>query len=130
MKIIILASILAFLGQSVQAQELKGLIDRLERLERDIRTLNVQISRNSSSIPINVPTPVGSEESLSDSGISRLTLRINALEQDLRVVTGSIERFNFGVQQLTDRLDKLVDDIDFRLASIEEKLFLKRKLIC
>ena len=113
---------LAFIVHSAQAQELKGLIDRLERLERDIRTLNVQISRSSSSNQKNILTSVESEESLSDSGASRLTLRINALEQDLRVVTGSIERFNFGIEKLTNRLDKLVDDIDFRLASIEEKL--------
>ena len=110
------------MGYSAQAQELKVLIDRLERLERDIRTLNVQISRGSGLIPRNISTSAGGQESLSDSGISRLTLRINALEQDLRVATGSLEQFNFGIQKLSNRLDKLVDDIDFRLASIEEKL--------
>ena len=110
------------MGYSAQAQELKVLIDRLERLERDIRTLNVQISRGSGLIPRNISTSAGGQESLSDSGISRLTLRINALEQDLRVATGSLEQFNFGIQKLSNRLDKLVDDIDFRLASIEGKL--------
>ena len=122
MKIAILISTLALMVHSAQAQELKVLIDRLERLERDIRTLNVQISRGSGLIPRNISTSAGGQESLSDSGISRLTLRINALEQDLRVATGSLEQFNFGIQKLSNRLDKLVDDIDFRLASIEEKL--------
>ena len=122
MKIAILISTLALMVHSAQAQELKVLIDRLERLEREIDTLNKIISRDSGAIRKSIPTSSGGQESLSDSGISRLTLRINALEQDLRAVTGSLEQFNFGIQQLTTRLDKLVDDIDYRLASIEEKM--------
>ena len=121
-KITTLASLMVFFGHAAQAQVSQGLIDRLERLEREIDTLNKIISRGSGANRKDIPASLGEGESLSNSGISRLTLRINALEQDLRVVTGSLEQFNFGVQQLTTRLDKLVDDIDFRLASIEEKL--------
>ena len=122
MNIAILASVLALFAHAAQAQVPQGLIDRLERLEREIDTLNKIISRGSGAIRRSIPTSSGVQESLSDSGISRLTLRINALEQDLRVATGSLEQFNFGIQQLTNRLDKLVDDIDYRLASIEEKM--------
>ena len=51
--------------KSAQAADVKALVDRLERLERDIRTLNIQISRGRDAIGAKVPVSAGGVESLS-----------------------------------------------------------------
>ena len=104
MKVIILANILALVTYSAQAQGLKVLIDRLERLERDIRTLNIQISRGHDADGAKVPVSAGITENLSGAGMSRLTARLNNLEQDIRSATGSLEQLGHGIYQLPFRI--------------------------
>jgi len=52
----------------------------------------------------------------------RVEVRLNALENELRSVTGKVEDMTYNVRRLQDRLDKLVADVDFRLTSIERAL--------
>ena len=117
----VLACITA-LVQSAQASDLRTLLDRLERLERDIRTLNIQINREQ-----RLPSGKGPMLSdvigpLSNSGLSRVTERLDGLEQDIRGATGSLEQVSHTTARLADRLDKLIGDVDFRLSALEEKL--------
>ena len=52
----------------------------------------------------------------------RVEVRLNAMENELRSVTGKVEDMTYNVRRLQDRLDKLVADVDFRLTSIERAL--------
>lgn len=52
----------------------------------------------------------------------RVEVRLNALENELRSVTGRVEDMTYNVRRLQDRLDKLVADVDFRLTNIERAL--------
>ncbi|MFN4089342.1 MAG: tol-pal system protein YbgF [Alphaproteobacteria bacterium] len=52
----------------------------------------------------------------------RVEVRLNALENEIRAVTGRVEDLTFNVRRLQDRLDKLVADVDFRLTNIERAL--------
>jgi len=52
----------------------------------------------------------------------RVEVRLNAMESELRSVTGKVEDMTYNVRRLQDRLDKLVADVDFRLTSIERAL--------
>lgn len=101
-----------------QQQQLQPLLDRLERLERDIRTLNVQIARGGTPAPL-ATSQEASPGTNEGPAIARLGARIDGLEADLRVATGSMEEVNYRLNQISDRLDKLVSDIDFRLTSLE-----------
>lgn len=104
------------------AQDLQTLLDRIERLERDLRTLNIQLARGGS-----VPDATASGESAGDTvspsvnpaGVAHLDARITTIEEDLRTVTGSVEELGFQIDQLTSRIDKLVVDVDFRLSELE-----------
>jgi tol-pal system protein YbgF len=103
------------------SSELAPLIERLQRLERDLQTLNVQIARGAmapvareSAVPGAAPAPP-----LPPASAGALQNRLVALEEDLRALTGAFEGFNHQVQQLNQRLDKLTADLDFRLAAIE-----------
>ena len=50
---------------------------------------------------------------------SRPTSRFADLDIQLRDLTGKIEEMNHKVSQATERLDKLVSDVDFRLSALE-----------
>jgi len=109
--------LLAVLPVSAQDANLQALVDRLDRLERDIRTLNAHLSRGGEG---GVKLSAGSGEvNSAGSAAARIGLRMDGLEQDLRSVTGVIEEVNHRVLQIGDRMDKLVSDVDFRLSSLE-----------
>src|SRR3546814_9091471 len=42
----------------------------------------------------------------------RVEVRLNALESELRDITGRVEETGYNVRRLQDRLDKLVADVD------------------
>ncbi len=124
MPISVSASALAFafmmlptISAFAQDANLQSLVDRLERLERDIRTLNTHLSRGGEGA-------VKLSSEMADTGtggpaIARIGLRMDRLEQDLRSTTGVIEEVNHRILTIGDRLDKLVSDVDFRLSSVE-----------
>lgn len=118
----ILLAAAALAAAPVMAQDLAPLLDRLDRLERDIRTLNVQLSRDGATAPAAATGASVPGQPVSKFAAARLGQRIDALEQDLRVATGGQETLNHQLRQLTGRLDKLVGDVDYRLGVIENRL--------
>jgi tol-pal system protein YbgF len=95
-------------------------LDRLNRLENDLRTLQRQVYRGS-------PPPPSSSSggsSLMDasdgsSAANRLNARIDELENQIRQMTGRFEEVEFASSQANRRIDKLVEDVDFRLNQLE-----------
>ena len=92
-----------------QSKDLKPILDRLQRIDRDIKTLNIQVSRGDST---------GGGD-IGPSAAARIAVRLTDLEDELRATTGRVETV---VQQIEDiglRLDKLVTDLDYRLSALE-----------
>jgi len=91
--------------------------DRLERLERDIRSLNIRISNTvfdrSGLVDINKVNAA--------PATARLGARIDRLEEDIRTTTGTLEEINHRITQIGNRIEKLVRDVDFRLSSMESQ---------
>ncbi len=105
-----------------QAGVLTSLLERIKRLERDIRTLNVQISKGGATPPLAVDSAAGTTSS--DSGrpaIARLEVRLTALEEELRLATGTAENISYELQLVKQRIEKLVSDVDFRLTALEQR---------
>lgn len=104
-----------------QSSDLKQLTDRLARLERDIRTLNIQISRGggaaASGTGGSVIAAAPAEQSQSNA---RMELRLTALESELRSATGRAEEVAHLLDQMNQRLEKLVGDVDYRLGVLEK----------
>lgn len=121
------------LSTSVGAQntdDLRVVLDRMERLERDIRTLNLSLSRGrpvtppvSGAKPVPAVPKAGPRGATADwegnPGLARMEVRLSALENDLRSATGSMEQFGFQIREIGKRLDKLVSDMDYRLSVLE-----------
>lgn len=106
----------------VAAQDLQSLLDRIERLERDIKTLNVQIARGSSVASTMADGENAGQASatpVSSTGAAHLDARITTLENDLRSVTGSVEQLGYQINQLSTRIEQLVGDVDYRLSELE-----------
>ncbi|MSO93247.1 MAG: tol-pal system protein YbgF [Rhodospirillales bacterium] len=102
---------------TAQSQDMRALQSRLDRLERDISTLNMQLSRGGA------PSG-GSGAAVGSAGpntgvFSALDARVGAMEDELRNTTGAIEELGHRIRQLSERLDKLVGDVDFRLSALE-----------
>jgi len=95
-------------------------IDRVNRLENDLRQLQRQVYRGGTP-----PASSSSGGSLTDSGsdgssaANRLNARIDELENQIRQMTGRFEEVEFASSQANRRIDKLVEDVDFRLNQLE-----------
>ena len=58
---------------------------------------------------------VDAQGAASDPAVARLEVRLSELERDLRASTGRVEELSYQVRQLSDRLEKLSSDVDYRL---------------
>ena len=106
--------------------EMRALLDRVDRLQRDLNTLQRQVYQGGAA-------PSGSSNARSGSGASAtapmsdtvattLVVRIQDLEEQLQNLRGQLEEANFQGKSNADRLDKLSSDIDYRLGAIEKKI--------
>lgn len=125
-------------GTPPDGTTIEQLVNRIDRLQRDIRTLHMQLAAGRTDAPTSLSTPAtpsaGAPSASSDAtpppagtGTDRYTLsrfdeRISALEDEMRQQTGANETLSYKVDQLTQRLDKLVADVDFRLSSLEGRV--------
>jgi tol-pal system protein YbgF len=96
---------------AAQSDDLRPLQDRLERLERDINLLQRQVYRGGGA-PAAAGAPVG-------GAAIDVEVRLGRLEEQMRGLTGQIEDTSYKIQQLSQRLDRLQTDIDFRLGQLE-----------
>lgn len=111
------------LSLSAQTQDVRGLVDQIERLRRDVDVLQRQLARSGGAPPVSSGVSsaplTGGGGGVSTSFIEQTDSRFSDLDNQLRDVTGRLEEINFKISQLTTRLDKLVSDVDFRLSALE-----------
>lgn len=95
-------------------------MDRINRLEREIQTLQRNVYRGGTP----PASGGGGGGSLTDGGdgtsaANRLNSRIDDLENQVRQLTGRFEEVEFTASQANRRMDKLTEDVDFRLNQLE-----------
>ncbi|USG62703.1 tol-pal system protein YbgF [Sneathiella marina] len=110
-----------------QSSEVQALIDRINRLELDLNDVQRQLYNGTPPPPRPQAAPSTSAPSTlgttgNTSGLALLTGRISAIEDEQRRLTGAQEETLFKIDQVKNRLDKLVKDVDFRLTAIERQL--------
>ena len=79
----------------------------LERLERTDRTVSDTTSASAGLVVAQNTAP--------DPAVARLEVRLSELERDLRASTGKVEDLSHQVRQLSERLERLSSDVDYRL---------------
>ncbi|HEY5597455.1 MAG TPA: tol-pal system protein YbgF [Kiloniellales bacterium] len=101
-----------------QDAQLQGLIDRIDRLQRELITLQRQVYRGEAPpAPAELPAEAGPP---STTAMARIELRLSQFENELRSLTGQIEEASFRYSQMSERLDRLAADLDFRLQRLEQ----------
>jgi tol-pal system protein YbgF len=114
----VLAVLLPMAPAAAQQQDVRPLLDRLERLEREISTLQRQVYRGGTAP--GQPAPQGQAYSEMPGDMAgRLQVRMGELEQLVQELTGRVEQSQFQNRQVGERLDQFIKDADFRLNQLE-----------
>lgn len=103
-----------------QGSDVSSLVDRLERMERELITLQRQVYRGAppQAQPAGaLSAPAGAVDG---TYAAQTEVRFSQFEGELRQLTGKIEELGYNIDQLRGRLDKLVSDVDFRLRALEQ----------
>lgn len=100
--------------QPVQNSQLQGFVNRLERLQRDMLTLQQFVYRGQDRPEITENQPVAENPEPAVAVRSRF----NQVAEDMRQLNGQVEELGFRLQQLTDGLARLRADMDLRFSQI------------
>ena len=114
----VLCAAILMTAMPLQAQDTKALLDRIERLERDIRTLNVQISRGGTG-GVSATSSAADAAGGDNTAYARLNVRVSQIETGMRNLTGRLEELSYQINQVSQQLEKLSADVDFRLKQLE-----------
>lgn len=105
------------------------LTERVNRLESALRNLQQQVNRGGGVPQQNAPGmgqtsnmggSLGSGDEGETSIANRLSSRIDQLESQIRDLVGRFEEVEYKNGQTQRRMDKLVEDVDFRLNELEK----------
>lgn len=107
-------------GPSV-AQDLAPLQDRVDRIERALNDLRRFVHRGDGASGSAATAPAAPSAATGGEAVG-LDAKISALESEIRALTNRVEEINFTVRRLDDRMNRLVEDIDFRLLAIERNM--------
>lgn len=110
---LVLTSLTAGVARA-QDRDVRQLMERMDRMERDMNMLQRQVYRGNSA---GGPVPVSPAE---PSTAVNAELRLEQLEAQMRDLTGRVEEVTYGLTQLKQRLEKLVGDVDFRFRELEK----------
>lgn len=115
-----LALLVLLSSASAIAQTAPDLNSRVGRIERELRAVQRKVFPNGQPLepeivaPTPAPTPAGSPAS---SPVADLTARVDALESQIRSITGQAEQNGYKLRQLEDQVRQLVEDAKARAAA-------------
>ncbi|MBL8702367.1 MAG: tol-pal system protein YbgF [Alphaproteobacteria bacterium] len=103
------------------AQDTRALMERIERLQRDVDVLQRRVASGGAGGGTGVPTlasptPLGTP---SEGFVGQTEQRFSAVESTNREQTGRIEELQFKLRQIEGKLDRLIGDIELRFQQIE-----------
>ncbi|MBV8939980.1 MAG: tol-pal system protein YbgF [Alphaproteobacteria bacterium] len=108
---------LAVLGAPAFAQygtDNPEMYDRLDRLERDMMTLQRQVARSGGA-----PAVGGMGADMPEGGTPQLAVQLSSMEEELRGLRGKLEENEFQIRRLNDAQAKFQRDVEFRLNALE-----------
>ena len=94
-----------------QQDKMNELLDRLEKIQKDIQTLEKAVYSKNTNLP--------SDNVVVNEALTRQLAKISELEKQIQQLTSKFEENNFKVQQLSDQLNKVSNDSQLRLQQLE-----------
>lgn len=104
-----------------QDSDLGSLIERVDRLQRELITLQRTVYKGEPAPEPAAGATGATGEGMTTTAAARIELRLSQFEAELRTLTGQAEEAAYRQNQLSDRLDRLAADIDLRLQQLEQR---------
>jgi TolA-binding protein len=116
-------------AQQQDNRDIRPMLDRIDRLERDINLLQRQVYRGGAgSAPVPIAQPGDANTALN------FEMRMGRIEDQMRTMTGQIEETSYKIEQLRQNLEKLQSDIEVRFSQMgsgaTSALLRARSLLC
>jgi tol-pal system protein YbgF len=116
----------AFAGAAFEARaqqpDLRTLMDRMDRLQRDMDVMQRNLARGTGGAPAPSAAPaapIAGGGGPNSGFVEQTEVRLSQIEGQMRDLTGKLEESLFRSTQIQQRLDKLIGDVDFRLGQLE-----------
>ncbi len=110
--------LLVLLTGPLAAQDMRSMQNEVNRLRQDVADLQRQIAAGGRGATTGAAngriTPMGGE-----TAAAQVKVQVDQMDTELRGMVGQIEQLTFQVNQVNSRLEKLIQDIDFRLTALE-----------
>lgn len=108
-------------GEAVWAQDAntQALIDRIDRLQRELVTLQRQVYKGEAP-PAPAAGAAAGTRGITTTAAARIEQRLSQFETELRTLTGQVEETVYRNNQLRKRLERLATETDFRLLQLEQ----------
>ena len=121
-KFLFLISIFLFFANISFAQQdkMSELLDRLEKIQKDIQTLEKAVYSKNASLP--------SDNVVVNEALTRQLSKISELEKQIQQMTSKYEENNYKLQQLLDRLNKVSNDSQLRFQQLENNKVISEKV--
>ena len=115
---------LVIVPAAAQQSDLRTLLDRLDRVQRELSTLQRQVYQGRqppapATRPALVPSAAGAGGR--SPLAARLQVKLDEIEVELRGLTGKIEELNHNNNQVRARIDQMAADAELRFSAIEKR---------
>jgi tol-pal system protein YbgF len=114
-KTFIIFSLVSFSSFTTYAAEVDSIIEKLEILQSDIKTLEKAVY--SQDIKSNSSTSVLSDNA--DDVLTKHLLKLSELEEQFKILTNGFEEVNFKLDKLSNRITKVQADNQMRFQDLE-----------
>ena len=103
-----------------QQDKMNELLDKLEKIQKDIQTLEKAVYTKNTNLP--------SDNILLNEALTKQLSKILELEKQIQQMTQKYEENSYQLQQLTDKLNKVSNDNQLRLQQLENNKFASDKV--
>ena len=101
---------------TAHAQDMRSLNDQVLRLQRDVDVLQRRLATGAVSAP--AAAPLAGPAVAPEGFAGQVDQRFSVLEQIVREQTGRVEEMQFRLRQLEAKLDRLIQDVEFRFQQV------------
>ncbi|MBK1697327.1 tol-pal system protein YbgF [Rhodovibrio salinarum] len=128
-RLLLTALVTGFLVWSVPAPQahaqsgVERLTNKVDRLQRELNDLQRQVysGEGGGTAPAASSAPTsGSGGGMTQTAAARLQQKLSQLERAVQDLTGRLERVQYDLRQLTQRMDTRAKDVDYRLSQLEQ----------
>ena len=115
-KILLIFTLIGFYSYKVYAEEEESILNQLQILQKDIKTLEKAVySQDAKTTFNNENLSVGESDVL-----TKHLLKLSELEEQFKILTNNFEEINFKLDKLSNRITKVQTDNQMRFQDLEK----------